>query len=182
MTTFTLKPVAVWLVALSFVVTLGGVSLLFGATPTTLPLPTGVGEQSIAYSSELVIAVGDDASSFSDLLAVCGQALLVGGLMASAAAAGLRLGKRQRIMTGTNPRKPSSPVVVLWVGAGLLLAGVLIAVGSGLVPAPLASHPGAVHTPFGSGLPIRPIGTTLLIGGVALGAAVGGYLFGSRRR
>ncbi|GAA1112664.1 hypothetical protein [Arthrobacter flavus] len=180
MTTFTLRPVACWLLALSFVVTLGGVSLLFGATPATLSLPTSGDEQSIAYSSGLVITV-DDPFSLADLPTVGGQVLLVGGLMVSAAAAGLRLGKHQRTMT-ENRRMPSSPVVVLWVGAGLLVVGVLVALGSGLVPATLPSHPGAVHTPFGSGLPIRPFGVVLLTSGVALGAAVGGYLVGSRRR
>ena len=92
MTTFALRPVAIWLLALSFVLILGGVSLLFGATPITLPSPTIGEETSVAYSSELVIAV-DDAPSFSDLLAACGQVLLVGGLMVSSAAAGLRLGR-----------------------------------------------------------------------------------------
>ena len=93
MTTFRIRPVAVWLLALSFVLILGGVSLLFGATPLTLTLPPTGEEASVAYSSELVIAVDDDPS-FSDLLAACGQVLLVGGLMVSAAAAGLRLGRR----------------------------------------------------------------------------------------
>lgn len=85
-------------------------------------------------------------------------------------------------MTEAKRGKGSRPVVVLWVGVGLLLVGVLIAVTSGLVPATLASHPDAVRTPFGGGLPTWPVGTVLLVVGVAIGATVCGYLFGSRRR
>lgn len=92
MSPLTIRPVAAWLLVLSVVLTLGGVSLLFGVTPIALQLPGPEAEVSTAYSSDLVIAL-DDEHSFSDVLAVCGGILLLGGLMVSATALGLRLGK-----------------------------------------------------------------------------------------
>lgn len=87
-----IRPVDVWLIVLAMVLTLGGVSLLFGATPIALQLPGQEAEVSTAYSSDLVIAL-DEEPSFSSSLTVGGGILLLGGLMVSAAAIGLRLGK-----------------------------------------------------------------------------------------
>ncbi|MBG6191069.1 putative phage tail protein [Arthrobacter sp. CAN_A212] len=93
MTSITLRPVAVWLLGLSAVLILGGVSLLVGTHPITLALPTSDDVAvSIAYSSDLEIAF-DGESWVTDQLAVWGGVLLVGGLMVSAAAAGLRWGR-----------------------------------------------------------------------------------------
>lgn len=86
------KPMMILLV-LSALLILGGVSLLFGQPSSVLTLPTGQSEASIAYNSELVVAI-DDAGSRSDLLAVGGAVLLLGGLMVSAAAYGAQLGQR----------------------------------------------------------------------------------------
>ncbi|MHA7275964.1 hypothetical protein [Arthrobacter sp. HLT1-21] len=92
MSPLSIRPVAAWLLVLSVVLTLGGVSLLFGVTPIALQLPSRETDVSTAYSSDLVIAL-DGEPSFSDALAVCGGIVLLGGLMVSAAALGLRLGK-----------------------------------------------------------------------------------------
>ncbi|WP_299169190.1 hypothetical protein [uncultured Arthrobacter sp.] len=81
------------LLGLSALLILGGVSLLFGQPSSVLTLPTVQSEASIAYNSELVVAI-DDAGSRSDLLAVGGAVLLLGGLMVSAAAYGAQLAQR----------------------------------------------------------------------------------------
>ena len=93
MTSFTVRPVAACLLFLAAVLILGGVSLLIGVNPSSLPFPpAGDVEVSVAYSSDLAITV-DGESPVSGQLAVWGGVLLVGGLMVSAAAAGLRLGR-----------------------------------------------------------------------------------------
>ena len=76
----------------------------------------------------------------------------------------------------------SGPTVILLVGLGLLMMGVLIAVGSDLVPAGVGTPSGVVHTPFSAGPFTRPLGTALLVSGTAVGAGVLGYLIGARRR
>lgn len=92
MNSFTIRPLALWLLGLSAVLILGGVSLLLGSHPIAPALPAPGEGESVAYSSNLVIAL-DGASWISNPLAVWGAALLVGGLMVSAAAAGLRWGR-----------------------------------------------------------------------------------------
>ncbi|MBE0010406.1 MULTISPECIES: hypothetical protein [unclassified Arthrobacter] len=94
MNSFTIRPVAVWLLVLSAVLILGGVSLLLGTYPIAPVFPTTQdGAVSIAYSSDLVLAV-DGGSWVPDRRAVWGGVLLVGGLMVSATAAGWRLGRK----------------------------------------------------------------------------------------
>ncbi|MHA7294276.1 hypothetical protein [Arthrobacter sp. HLT1-21] len=86
-------------------------------------------------------------------------------------------------MTGEAKRSGiSGPPSVLLVGIGLLIVGVLIAVGSGLVSAGLGFPTGIVHTPFGTGASNQPLGIALLVSGIAVGAGVLGYLIGARRR
>ncbi|MBG6179304.1 hypothetical protein [Arthrobacter sp. CAN_A1] len=92
MSSSTIRPAAGWLLVVAAVLILGGVSLLFGVTPIVLQLPGPEAEASTAYSSDLVIAL-DGEFSFSDGLAIGGGVLLVGGLLVSATALGLRLGK-----------------------------------------------------------------------------------------
>lgn len=93
MNSITIRPVAVWLLGLSAVLILGGVSLLLGTHPIAPALPApGEVEVSVAYSSDLVIAI-DGESWVSNQLAVWGGVLLIGGLTVSAAAAGLRWGR-----------------------------------------------------------------------------------------
>lgn len=93
MSSFSIRPVAVWLLGLSAVLILGGVSLLLGTPPITPVLPaSGEVAVSVAYSSDLVIAV-DGEPWVSDQLAMWGAVLLIGGLTVSAAAAGLRWGR-----------------------------------------------------------------------------------------
>lgn len=93
MNSFTIRPVAVWLLVLSAVLIIGGVSLLLGTHPIApiLPAPDEVAV-SVAYSSDLVIAVDGEPWVF-DQLAAWGAVLLTGGLTVSAAAAGLRWGR-----------------------------------------------------------------------------------------
>lgn len=76
----------------------------------------------------------------------------------------------------------SGPTAILFLGIGLLVLGVLIAVGSGLVSAGVGSPRGVVQVPFSSGVFTQPLGTALLVSGIAVGAGVLGYLIGTRRR
>ncbi|MBE0010407.1 hypothetical protein DXT87_11520 [Arthrobacter sp. AET 35A] len=72
--------------------------------------------------------------------------------------------------------------MVLLLGVGLVVVGTLIAIVPGLIPADTTSLGDGFSTSSGGGLAIRPLGVALLAGGIGIGAAVLGYLFGSRRR
>lgn len=91
-----MSKVAYSLLGLSLFLVLSGVALLFGSSSTPYALRTVEQEASTAYSSELVIAYDIDTSASSGL-AIGGGILLVGGLMVSAAAVGLRYGQKAAI-------------------------------------------------------------------------------------